>query len=207
MWAYPFWWKGVIPTRKVDAGPVTEEKIQGLILRIKDGDGDAFGELYDEFFDRIYAYLSWRTNRRETAEDLTSSVFIKTLEALPKYMPGKAPFSAWLFRIAHNLLLNHYRSSGRSVSVDFEVEYSQIQSKDDPVEEFFQEEDRTRVRAAIRTLTGDQQSVVVMKFIGGLSNTEIATAIGKREGSIKSLQYRALASLGRVLSKEGGSNE
>ena len=183
---------------------MTEDQIRSLIKQVKEGDQDAFGKLYDEYFDRIFAYLAWRTDRREVAEDLASSVFLKALEALPKYRPGKAPFSAWLFRIAHNLLLNHYRTSGLSVSVDFGADYPEIVSEDDPSRDFQRKADRARIHAAIKHLTEEQQSVIVMKFIGGLSNKEIGTAIGKREGSIKSLQHRALAALGRHL---GGSDE
>lgn len=177
----------------------SEEEIQNLISLAKGGDGDAFGQIYDIFFDRIYAYISWRVTIKHEAEDLTQNVFIKCLEGLPKYERRGAPFASWLFRIAHNALANHYRPNTNKDCVEIDEVAGVLAANDNPVEEVMDKLTFEELKSAIRQLTEDQQQVIVMKFLGGLKNEEIANAIGKPVGAIKSLQHRSLAAMARYL--------
>jgi RNA polymerase sigma factor (sigma-70 family) len=168
------------------------------ILRAKDGDGDAFSRLYDAYFDRIYRFFYYRVDDEEMAGDLTSQVFIKAWENLDHYQPRGHPFGAWLFQIARNLAIDHYRTSLEMVSLDGD----QIDIEDPAIDVAKQEEDQSRaewVRAALRQITPEQRQVLVMKFIEGMSTDEIAIMMGKRTGAIRALELRGLKLLSRIM--------
>ncbi len=168
------------------------------ILRAKDGDGDAFSRLYDAYFDRIYRFFYYRVDDEEMAGDLTSQVFIKAWENLDHYQPSGHPFGAWLFQIARNLAIDHYRTSLEMVSLDGD----QIDIEDPAIDVAKQEEDQSRaewVRAALRQITPEQRQVLVMKFIEGMSTDEIAIMMGKRTGAIRALELRGLKLLSRIM--------
>jgi RNA polymerase sigma-70 factor, ECF subfamily len=171
-----------------------------LVLQAKAGDSDAFAQLYDGYVERIYRYIYFRVSDDETAEDLTSQVFLKAWEHLDRYQSGESPFLAWIYRIARNQVIDHYRTHKEFVSLE---EIAALASNDQSVVEEVQNLfDMKAVRDAMRYLTKDQQDVVVLKFIAGLSTEDIANMMKKREGAIRALQMRALQTLAKYLKEE-----
>jgi RNA polymerase sigma-70 factor (ECF subfamily) len=174
--------------------------IRRLVERAQTGDRRALEELYLLHFDRIYSYLHMSVGNRHDAEDLTNQTFVKMLESIGRFEWRKVPISAWLFRIAHNLAMDHFRASRRLQSEEElpEPEYAAEHSAE---EEAFQAIGRRSMLAMIENLSHDQQQVLTLKFVFNFGNSEVATILGKTEGAIKSLQHRALATLHRQLSK------
>ena len=173
--------------------------IRRLVERAQTGDRRALEELYLLHFDRIYSYLHMSVGNRHDAEDLTNQTFVKMLESIGRFEWRKVPISAWLFRIAHNLAMDHFRASRRLQSEEElpEPEYAAEHSAE---EEAFQAIGRRSMLAMIENLSHDQQQVLTLKFVFNFGNSEVATILGKTEGAIKSLQHRALATLHRQLS-------
>jgi RNA polymerase sigma-70 factor, ECF subfamily len=174
--------------------------VRRLVDRAQQGDREALEELYLMHFDRIYSYLQMSVGNRHDAEDLTNQTFVKMLESIDRFEWRKAPISAWLFRIAHNLAMDHFRSRKRWQPEEEppEPEGSEQRSAE---EEAFQSIGRQSMLEMIEDLSIDQQQVLTLKFVFNFSNADAATILGKTEGAIKSLQHRALASLQRQLTK------
>jgi len=168
--------------------------IRELVARAQDGDRDALEELYLLHFDRIYSYLHMSVGNRHDAEDLTTQTFLKMLESIKRFRWQSAPFSAWLFRIAHNLAMDHFRASRRWQP---EEEVPEPLGETEPSAELaaFQSIGRQSMLELIENLSQEQQQVLTLKFVFNLPNAEVATVLGKTEGAIKSLQHRALVSL------------
>src|SRR5262245_11764560 len=175
-----------------------------LVARAQEGDRAALEELYLIHFDRIYGYLHVSVGNRHDAEDLTTQTFLKMLESIGKFRWQSAPFSAWLFRIAHNLAMDHFRATKR------------WQPEEEPPEP--PADDSTSAEAGalevigqksmldlIEDLSPEQQQVLTLKFVFNFANAEAATILGKTEGAIKSLQHRALVSLQRQLQPRGSA--
>ena len=173
--------------------------IRRLVDRAKRGERRALEELYLIHFDRIYSYLHMSVGNRHDAEDLTNQTFIKMLESIDRFQWRSAPFSAWLFRIAHNLAMDHFRA-GRRWQPEEEPEQPQDSVEHSAEEEAMQSIGRQSMLVMIENLSEDQQQVLTLKFVFNFSNGEVAAILGKTEGAIKSLQHRALASLQRQLS-------
>ena len=177
----------------------SSQQLRRLVEKAQEGDRDALEELYLLHFDRIYSYLHMSVGNRHDAEDLTTQVFVKMLESIGKFRWRSAPFSAWLFRIAHNLAMDHFRASKRWQPEE-EV------PEPDPGEESAAEEEalesigRQSMLELIEKLSREQQQVLTLKFVFNFSNADAATILDKTDGAIKSLQHRALASLQRQLS-------
>jgi RNA polymerase sigma-70 factor (ECF subfamily) len=171
-----------------------------LVDRAQQGDRQALEELYLMHFDRIYSYLQMTVGNRHDAEDLTNQTFVKMLESIERFQWRKVPISAWLFRIAHNLAMDHFRSRRRWQPEEQppEPEGSEERSAED---EALHSIGRQSMLELIDGLSRDQQQVLTLKFVFNFSNAEAATILDKTEGAIKSLQHRALASLQRQLSK------
>lgn len=164
-------------------------------------DPEAFGVLYDVHFDRIYAYIYRKTGDRQVAEDLTADTFMKALAHIQSYHYTGQPFVAWLYRIASNLVTDHYRAHRPVATLD---EGLQLASREaGPEEAALAWDDQQTVARAIQTLSADQQDVVLLRFSGGLRLKEIAQVIGKTEGAVKALMFRALGSLRGKLSESG----
>ena len=168
--------------------------IEQLVARAQEGDRDALEELYLQHFDRIYSYLHMTVGNRHDAEDLTTQTFLRMLESISGFRWGSAPFSAWLFRIAHNLAMDHFRSRRRWQPEE------EVPEPPGAVESSA-EDQAIRVLAnesmfdLIEQLSDEQRDVLILKFVFDFSNAEAATVLDKTEGAIKSLQHRALASL------------
>jgi RNA polymerase sigma-70 factor, ECF subfamily len=162
-------------------------------------DPSALGALYDLYADRIYNYIYHRVGQAELAEDLTGQVFIRMLEALQAGQAWRTSFSGWLYRIAHNLVIDHYRRRSRTTLVELEDAAPVVAADGDPVAASELTLDRQRLRSALATLTEEQAQVITLRFLDELSIAEVATIMDKTEGAIKALQYRAVLALRRVM--------
>jgi len=174
--------------------------VRGLVARAQEGDRDALEELYLLHFDRIYSYLHMTVGNRHDAEDLTTQTFLRMLESIKRFRWQSSPFSAWLFRIAHNLAMDHFRASRRWQP---EEEVPEPPGDSEPSAELaaFQSIGRQSMLQLIENLSQEQQQVLTLKFVFNLPNGEVATILGKTEGAIKSLQHRALVSLQKQITQ------
>ena len=170
------------------------EHVRRLVERGQQGDRAALEELYLLHFDRIYSYLHMSLGNRHDAEDVTTQTFLKMLESIGRFRWQSAPFSAWLFRIAHNLAMDHFRAS-RRWQPEEEVPEPAPPEESSAEEEAMQALGRQSMLELIEGLSAEQQQVLALKFVFNFSNGEAATILGKTEGAIKSLQHRALVSL------------
>jgi RNA polymerase sigma-70 factor (ECF subfamily) len=169
-----------------------------LIRRAQALDPGALAELYDRHFDGIYRYLYTRVRHQADAEDLTEQVFLKMVDSIQAYRPRGVAFSSWLYRIAHNLLVDRYRRAGRE-AMELSTELRDHRPQADPAAMAQNSEDRRRLLQAIQRLTPEQQQLITMRFIDNLEVEEIARLTHRRPGAIHSMQHRALASLYRFL--------
>lgn len=171
-----------------------------LLERVQDYDAAALGEIYDRYAGRIYNYIYYRLGDAHLAEDLTGTVFAKMLEAIQTSKSWNVSFSGWLYRIAHNLVVDHFRRNQqvRGAPLDERL----VAGDQDPVRTVERRLENDRLRLAITQLTEEQAQVITLKFVEGLTNAEVARIMDKTEGAIKSLQFRALASLRRILEAE-----
>lgn len=167
-----------------------------LLRRAQAGDADAFGEIYRQHMPAIYRFISYRVADRQDAEDLTGKVFLRAWEALPRFEERQVALSAWLYRIARNVVIDYYRTSRRQAPLD-EAAAEAIPGDEGPDAEEMAEV--AQVRAAVGQLPEEQQSVVLLRFVEGLGHAEVAEAMGKSEGACRMLQHRALKALARLL--------
>jgi RNA polymerase sigma-70 factor, ECF subfamily len=181
------------------AAAATSQDIRALVERAQAGDREALEDLYLLHFDRIYSYLHIAVGNRHDAEDLTTQTFLRMLESIGRFRFGKAPFSAWLFRIAHNLSVDHFRAARRLQPAE-DVPEADGSADDSAEERALEKIGRTSMLELIAALSHEQQQVLTLKFVFNFSNGETATILGKTEGAIKSLQHRALTSLQKQLS-------
>jgi RNA polymerase sigma-70 factor, ECF subfamily len=180
-----------------------DPRVVALVNRVVvSRDSNAFGELYDRFVERVYRYLYFRTGSHPEAEDLTEQVFLKAWEAIGRYRWQGRPFVAWLYRLAHNSHIDHVRTQRPTTSLTNDERPLELASPQAAVE-LARALDADLLSRALGELTVDQQQVIVMKFIDGLDNEQIAQSMDKREGAIRALQMRALSSLRRVLERQG----
>ncbi|MCP9485768.1 MAG: sigma-70 family RNA polymerase sigma factor [Gaiellaceae bacterium MAG52_C11] len=179
-------------------------EVRKLVERAQRGERTALEELYLIHFDRIYSYLHLTVGNRHDAEDLTTQTFLRMLESIGKFRFQTAPFSAWLFRIAHNLSMDHFRANRRWQPEEDvpEPHDSEERSAED---EAFQSIGRQSMLDLIESLSHEQQQVLTLKFVFNFSNGEAATILDKTEGAVKSLQHRALGSLQRQLASSAES--
>jgi RNA polymerase sigma-70 factor (ECF subfamily) len=180
----------------------TAAEIRGLVERAQKGDREALEELYLMHFDRIYSYLQMTVGNRHDAEDLTNQTFVKMLESIERFEWRKAPISAWLFRIAHNLAMDHFRAH-RRWQPEEEPPEPEDSAELSAEEEALHSIGRQSMLEMIEGLSEDQQQVLTLKFVFDFPNGDVATILGKTEGAVKSLQHRALASLQRELAATG----
>ncbi len=175
--------------------------LRRLVEFAQQGDREALEALYLLHFDRIYSYLHMSVGNRHDAEDLTTQTFLKMLEAIGRFRWRSAPFSAWLFRIAHNLAMDHFRATKRWQPEEEvpEPEGAEASSAEDDA---LQSIGRRSMLELIENLSHDQQQVLTLKFVFNFSNGEAATILGKTEGAVKSLQHRALTSLQKQVARD-----
>ena len=172
--------------------------VQSLVERAQAGDGGAFGELYEQFSPEIFRYLLRHLNgRRESAEDLTEEVFLKVLERLGSYQFRGLPFSAWLYRIARNHMIDHLRSRPRQIISSLDAAPEIPEKKAELVMD--RSLDRHELSYALERLTSDQRHVVTLRFLDGFTTAETAEIMGKTEDAVKKLQARGLVQLRRII--------
>lgn len=187
---------------------MTEQISESTLIERAKQDKEAFGQLYEIYYKRIYNYVYYRTGNVEDAEDLTARIFMRAMRHIGRYKDQGVPFSAWLYRIAHNLVANWHRDNSRRKMISLEDITHWKVGSDSP--EFATQlmEDKEALLAAIRRLPTDRQELLVFKFVERLSNAEIGNIMGRSEGAIKSLYHRTLLALrddlhGKEMKKEG----
>ena len=176
---------------------IDEVAIERLVAEAQSGDEWAFGMIFDHFHEPVYRYIASRVHRPSDAEDLTQLVFVKVLEALPRYEPRGVPFGGWLFRLARNTVIDHVRTRHDHVDLDAAAVHAGTDAGPDEVSVARQELDEVAV--AMATLTDDQRDAIALRFFAGLSAREAAEVMGKQEGTVRGLQFRAIAALRRQL--------
>jgi RNA polymerase sigma-70 factor (ECF subfamily) len=190
------------PGARVEAAPARRAPdVRRLVELAQRGDRDALGELYAIHVDRIYGYLYASVGNRHDAEDLTEQTFVKMLESIERFVWLRAPFSAWLFRIAHNLAMDHFRRSRR-----YQLE-EMPEEREDAAEPSAEERalhaiGDVRMLELVDGLSHDQRQVLTLKFGFDFTNANVAVILGKSEGAVKALQHRALAALQASLTAE-----
>ncbi len=158
-------------------------------------DKEAFGQLYEIYVDRIYNYVYYRTGNVADAEDLTAKIFMRAMQHIHRYVDKGVPFSAWLYRIAHNLVANWYRDNSRRKVISLDDVSNWRVQEDGPEFAAQLTEDKDALLQAIRRLPADRQELLILKFVERLSNAEVGEIMGRSEGAIKSLYHRTLLSL------------
>jgi RNA polymerase sigma-70 factor (ECF subfamily) len=176
----------------VDLLEFNDEKALALAAQ---GDQEAFGVLYERYVGRIYNYIYYRTGNQHDAEDLTARVFVRALRHIENYTDRGLPFSAWLYRIAHNLVANWHRDNSRRREVPLEEIILVRFSSEHPEVSLMQNEDREGLLQIIRRLPPERQQLLILKFVEHLSNAEIGQIMGRTEGAVKSLYHRTLLTL------------
>jgi RNA polymerase sigma-70 factor (ECF subfamily) len=174
-------------------------EVRSLVERAQAGDREALEELYLIHFDRIYSYLHLSVGNRHDAEDLTTQTFLKMLEAIGRFRWQSVPFSAWLFRIAHNLAIDHFRAR-RRVQPEDEVPEPPGQEESSAEQQAMESIGQAGMLTLIERLSMEQRQVLTLKFLFGFANADVAGILDKTEGAVKSLQHRALASLQKHVS-------
>lgn len=173
----------------------TEASEESALIERAKRDADAFGVLYERYVDRIYKYVYYRTGNVADAEDLTARIFERAMNHIGNYQDQGFPFSAWLYRIAHNLVANWHRDRSRRTFVALEDVSQWMMTDHGP--EFAAQllEDRQALIDAVSSLPADRQELLMLKYVERLSNAEIGEIMGRSEGAVKSLYHRTLLSL------------
>jgi RNA polymerase sigma-70 factor (ECF subfamily) len=174
-----------------------DETLDRLVTEAKRGDREAFGRIFDAYAGPIHRFIASRVHRPSDAEDLTQLVFVKALEALPRYEARGIPFGGWLFRLARNAIIDQIRTQKDHLPLLAAV--TRETDEAGPEQRAALSEDLDRVAEALKELTDDQREVIELRFFAGLSVLEAAMVMGRQEGTIRGLQFRAIASLRRTL--------
>jgi len=177
---------------------LAQSKIERLVDKAAGGNFEAFGELYSIYLDRIYRYVFYQVKDKMTAEDITEEVFVKAWQAISSCKGKGKTFQSWLYRIAHNHLINSFRSMQKCTSIE-KANLAEVSDPELEVETKLEQEELIKM---ITGLPQNQKQVIILKFIGGLDNREIGEVTGKKEGAIRVLQMRALAGLRQKLIKK-----
>lgn len=159
------------------------------------GDHEAFGMLYERYVERIFNYVYYRTGNQHDAEDLTARVFFRAMRRIPQYQERGLPVSAWLYRIAHNLVANWHRDRGRRPEISLDEGFASIPHSEHPEVTLLHLEEQDHLLKIIRVLPPERQQLIILKFVEHLSNAEIGQIMGRTEGAVKSLYHRTLLSL------------
>jgi len=172
---------------------------EGLIRRAQKKDQEAFAEIYERYFDRIYRYIFFRIGDALEAEDMTQQVFLKVLESIGSFKWRSIPLGAWLFRIAHNQMVDYLRKKTKRATVPFEPHLVANEDGDDPHRMLEQKLESEQLSAAMRGLTEAQREVISLRFSSELSVAEVARVLGKSPGAVKALQHNAIVALRKQL--------
>ncbi|MBT3322295.1 MAG: sigma-70 family RNA polymerase sigma factor [Anaerolineae bacterium] len=176
-----------IKKKKVDEKETLKQASQGS--------EEAFGLLYETYVDRIFNYIYYRTGNVHDAEDLTARVFQRAMKHIPNYQDRGVPFSAWLYRIAHNLVANWHRDRSRKKEISITEKMVLPAKHEHPETTMIRTEKQDALLRLIRTLPPDRQQLLILKFVEGYSNIEIGKIMNRSEGAVKSLYHRTLLAL------------
>lgn len=186
---------------------MNEASDSALIARAKE-DPEAFGFLYERYVDRIYNYIYYRTGNHQDAEDLTARTFYRALKHFPRYVDRGAPFSAYLYRIAHNAVANWHRDSRRRQIVPLDEPVMGTLKREGPASLAEEHEEQALLLQTVRRLPPERQQLLILKLVEQMRNAEIAEVMGRTEGAIKSLYHRTLVALREELTDaESGREE
>lgn len=178
--------------------------VEQLVKRAHAHDRAAFGELYEMYGPKIYAYIRYSLNTQpQPAEDLTEEVFLKALQNIHNFQFTGAPFSAWLYRIARNHVIDHVRAQPKATAYSLDGDEQQyLQLESDAHRDFDLSVERHGLSEALKELTADQRDVILLRFMHDQTVSETARVMGKQEDAVKKLQSRALSSLKRILTRD-----
>lgn len=188
------------PNRQPPAAVSPDEA--DLVRRARAGEAAAFGVLYDRHVDAVYRYCFYRVRDAAEAEDVTSDVFMRALQAMPRY-ESRQPFLAWLYRIARNALIDRSRRSRTQVTFEDALAHPHADQVVEPDATLFHDADSATLRRAIQQLTPLQQEVIVLRYVEGLDTRAIGRIMGKREGTIRGIEFRALGALRQLIPSRG----
>jgi len=188
--------------KKAKNNKISDTELERLVKKAQKGDLDAFGKIYDHLVDSLYRYVFYKVSKEPEIDDIMESLFLKVWENIKKYKrrPGNN-FKAWVYRIAHNLVIDYYRTYREHAPLD--PRFADTKKDSDPRVVAKQTLDNENLKAAVKNLKKHHQQIIILKFINDLSNKEIAEILKKSEGSIRILQFRALKSLKQELSNMG----
>lgn len=181
--------------RREQVSEVSDSSEENAIALASQGNQEAFGALYERYVDRIYNYIYYRTGNQFDAEDLTARVFFRAMRHIENYTDRGLPISAWLYRIAHNLVANWHRDNSRRKEVPLDEILLVRPDGEHPEWALLQSEEQERLLRVIRHLPPERQQLLILKFVQHLSNAEIGEIMGRTEGAVKSLYHRTLLSL------------
>lgn len=197
------------PPQRPDEGPAQleaatagiDDSAVDLVARAQAGDAEAFGELYDRYVEVVYRYIYYRVGSQPLAEDLVSETFLRALRRISSFTWQGRDFAAWLVTIARNLIADHFKSSRYRLEISTAdlLETGDRAAEENPERAVIAGMENAALLAAVRQLGAEQQECVVLRFLQGLTVSETAQVMGKNEGAIKALQYRAVRSLARLL--------
>ena len=178
----------------------SKEEVEDLVRQAQQGHSEAFAGLYEAYYDKIYRYVMFKTGDTLEAEDLTEEVFLRMLESIGSFKWQGYPFTSWLFRIAHNLVIDYYRKAGRQKKTSLDDAMRVVGTDNVDVDRKLDVELSIKeVKEAMGGLTRLQQEVLSLRFAGGLSVAETAEAMGKKENAVKALQHAAIKKLRTLL--------
>ncbi len=174
-----------------------------ILSKAVQGDTEAFGVIYERYVHRIYNYIYYRTGNHHDAEDLTARVFYRAIRSIINYQDRGLPISAWLYRIAHNLVANWHRDRSRRPEIVLDETTPFHHPAEHPEVSLMQSEERDRLLKLIHKLPPERQQLLILKFVDHMSNSEIGDVMGRTEGAVKSLYHRTLLALRDDLIAEG----
>ncbi len=182
---------------------IIEEQESALVTRATQRDHDAFSQLYQLYFDRIYRYVRLKLGNAIDAEDITAAVFFNAWRTIHNFSPQReSSFAAWLFRLAHNAVVDRFRSMRDIVSLDATDPRAIIHSvQPGPEAQIERKLTIHELSAALRLLTEEQREVVLLRFVEGLSAREVGDIMGKQEGAVRGMQFRAIEALRRAMTQ------
>jgi RNA polymerase sigma-70 factor (ECF subfamily) len=198
--------QAVVQTKIDDrrASMASESSIRNLVRKVKSKEPEAFGTLYDEYVDQIFRYIYYKVGNFAEAQDLTGQSFLKAFEHIDSYEVRDVAFSSWLYRIAHNLVVDYFRRESKRESIPIEDHPPVPSNRGNPVETVLADLDSEKLYTALGKLTNNQREVIILKFIDNLTNSQVAEIMGISVGAVKSTQKRGLLALNRILSNSSG---
>ncbi|MFD5409746.1 ECF subfamily RNA polymerase sigma factor, BldN family [Streptomyces nojiriensis] len=193
---------GTQTTHRRPTADSDQARMMDLVERAQAGEAEAFGRLYDQYSDTVYRYIYYRVGGKATAEDLTSETFLRALRRISTFTWQGRDFGAWLVTIARNLVADHFKSSRFRLEVTTGEMLDANEVERSPEDSVLESLSNAALLEAVRKLNPQQQECVTLRFLQGLSVAETARVMGKNEGAIKTLQYRAVRTLARLLPED-----